>query len=70
MEVPAGTKARLVVINEGDDAEEFDSTDLNREKVIRPGGRAIIFLPPLKPGEYLFFGEFHADTAQGRVIAK
>lgn len=70
VEVPAGQKARLLLINEGADAEEFDSTDLNREKVIRPGGKAIIFLPPLTPGEYEFFGEFHADTARGKVIAK
>jgi len=70
VEVPAGRKTRLLVINEGVDPEEFDSTDLNREKVVRPGSRVTIFLPPLAPGEYRFYGDFHPDTAQGRVIAK
>lgn len=70
VEVPAGQKVRLRVINEGAEAEEFESTQLNREKIIRPGSTAIIFLPPLKPGEYPFFGEFHPDTARGTIVAK
>jgi hypothetical protein len=24
----------------------------------------------LKPGEYKFFGDFHQDTAQGKIIIK
>lgn len=70
VEVPAGRKLTLVVHNDGDDAEEFESTELNREKIVRPGRSIKVFLPPLEPGEYRFFGEFHADTAQGRIIAK
>ena len=70
LEVPAGKKMKLLVINDSGVAEEFESHDFNREKIIRAGGRATIFLPPLEPGEYTFFGEFHPDTAQGKVIAK
>jgi plastocyanin len=70
VEVPAGQKVRLRVINEGTEAEEFESTSLNREKIIRAGATAIIFLPPLAPGEYEFFGEFHPDTARGTIVAK
>lgn len=70
VEVPAGKKVRLRVINDGTEAEEFESTELNREKVVRPGASIIIFLPPLKPGEYPFFGEFHPDTARGTVVAR
>jgi len=70
VEVPANTKVRLLVINEGTDAEEFESYELNREKVIRPGGRITVFLPPLKPGEYGFFGEFHPETAQGKIVVR
>lgn len=70
VEVPANTKVRLRVINEGADAEEFESYELNREKIIRPGGAVTIFLPPLEPGEYGFFGEFHPETAQGKIIAR
>jgi hypothetical protein len=32
--------------------------------------KAIIFIGPLKPGEYPFFGEFNPKTAQGKVIAE
>jgi len=70
VEVPAGKKIKLRVKNEGPGAEEFESSDLNREKVIAPGVSADIFIGPLQPGVYKFFGEFHPDTAQGQIIAK
>lgn len=31
---------------------------------------ARIFVGPLKPGRYPFFGEFHEKTAQGVLIAE
>lgn len=70
LEVPAGQKVRLLVINEDATPEEFESYELNREKVIPGGTRAVIFIGPLKPGAYPFFGEFYPKTAQGRIIAK
>ncbi|MDH5527403.1 MAG: cupredoxin domain-containing protein [Nitrospirota bacterium] len=70
VEVPAGQKIKLIVHNDDDEPEEFESYDLNREKIIRPGRSVTIFLPPMEPGEYTFFGEFHPETAQGRIIAK
>jgi hypothetical protein len=30
----------------------------------------VIFIGPLKQGEYPFFGEFYPKTAQGKVFAK
>jgi plastocyanin len=65
---PAGTALRLVVTNADQTPEEFESYDLNREKLIRPGQTVTIHLPALKPGTYEFFGEFHQETAQGRLI--
>ncbi len=70
LEVPAGVKVRLLVMNEDDTPEEFESYEMNREKVIPGKTRAVIFIGPLKPGEYPFFGEFYPKTAQGKVIAK
>ena len=70
LEVPANTKFRLNVKNEGPGSEEFDSSDLKKEKVIAAGATAAIIISPLKPGMYRFFGEYHADTAQGAIIAK
>ncbi len=70
IEVPAGEKVKLIVMNEDKTPEEFESYELNREKIIRGGGKGIVFIGPLKPGEYPFFGEFNMATAQGKVIAK
>jgi len=70
IEVPSGQKFKLRVKNEGPGAEEFESSDLNREKVVRPGAGTDIFLGPLSPGEYKFFGEFHPDSAKGVIVAK
>jgi len=70
IEVPAGQKVKLLVRNLDATPEEFDSHDLNREKVIPGGQEAIIFIGPLRPGAYRFEGEFHAGTAQGKVLAK
>ena len=70
IEIPADTKVKLIVINKDDAAEEFESYEMNREKVIPGGTKGIIFIGPLLPGEYPFFGEFFPKTAQGRVIVK
>ena len=71
VEIPAGQKVRLLVINSDSTPEEFESYELNREKVIAGGAKAIIFVGPLDPGDYPFFGEFNPKTAQGliRVVA-
>lgn len=68
--VPANTKIKLIVINADTTPEEFESYELNREKVIMGGARAIIFIGPLKPGDYPFFGEFNPKTAQGLIRAQ
>lgn len=68
IEIPAGKKVRLHIINHDQTAEEFDSFDLNREKVIFAGRRATIFIGPLEPGEYHFFGEYHPSQARGKVV--
>lgn len=70
LEVPANTKFRLLIKNEGPGSEEFESVELRKEKVLAPGASSFLIFQPLKPGSYRFFGEFHPDTAQGRLIAK
>ena len=66
--IPANTKVKLIVYNRDPTPEEFESFELNREKVIMGGTRATIFVGPLPPGEYPFFGEFNPNTALGRII--
>jgi hypothetical protein len=68
--VPAGKKLRLSVENRDATPEEFESHDLNREKVIPANGKAIIFIGPLDPGRYPFIGEFNEKTAQGNIVAQ
>ncbi|MGZ3158301.1 MAG: cupredoxin domain-containing protein [Burkholderiaceae bacterium] len=70
VKVPADKKIKLIVDNQDATIEEFDSHDLNREKVIPPKSKGIIYIGPLKPGKYKFEGEFNASTAQGVVIAE
>jgi high-affinity iron transporter len=70
IEVPAKQKFKLMVKNTDDTADEFESVDLNREKLVAPGQTITVFLGPLDPGEYKFFGDFHQDTAQGVLVAK
>lgn len=68
--VPAGQAIKLTVQNLDDDVEEFESHPLKFEKLIGPHDQAIIRLQPLTKGEYKFFGEYHEDTAQGKVVAE
>ncbi|MFM9913317.1 MAG: cupredoxin domain-containing protein [Methylophilaceae bacterium] len=68
--VPAGKKIKLRVENKDATPEEFESHELNREKVIAGNSKATIYIGPLAPGKYPFFGEFNEATAKGVIIAK
>jgi hypothetical protein len=70
VKIPAGQKIKLVVHNQDPTPEEFESYELNREKVIAPGAKTGIYIGPLKPGRYPFFGDFNAKTAQGAVVVE
>ncbi|MBN9331611.1 MAG: hypothetical protein ABT03_13875 [Comamonas sp. SCN 67-35] len=70
LRVPAGQRIKLVVHNQDNTAEEFESHKMNREKVIPGGAKATIYIGPLKPGRYEFFGEYNEATAKGVVIAE
>lgn len=70
IEVPAGQDVKLVVKNLDPTPEEFESYDLNVEKIIAGGAQGVFLIAPLETGDYKFFGEFHEDTAQGVLTAK
>ena len=70
LKVPAGKRVKLTVHNQDPTPEEFESHKLNREKVIPAGAKAVIFIGPLKPGKYEFFGEYNEATAKGAVVAE
>ncbi|HEX7776489.1 MAG TPA: cupredoxin domain-containing protein [Parvibaculum sp.] len=70
LEIPAGAKVKLLVKNLDATAEEFESYDLNREKIVAGNGEITVLLGPLEPGTYKFFGDFHQDSANGTIVVK
>lgn len=70
LSIPRDQKVKLIVINRDETPEEFESYELNREKVIMGKRQAILFVGPLPPGEYPFFGEFHPKTALGTIVVE
>jgi hypothetical protein len=70
IEVPAGQKIALLVKNDDPTPEEFESTELRREKVVAGGEQITVYIGPLKPGRYEFFGDFNPKTARGHIVAK
>jgi plastocyanin len=68
--VPAGQKIKLLVENQDTTPEEFESNELNREKIVVGKGTITVFLGPLDAGRYPFFGDFHQETAQGVLVAR
>jgi heme/copper-type cytochrome/quinol oxidase subunit 2 len=68
--LPADKKVVLTVKNLDQTPEEFESTELRREKVVPGGQQATIYIGPLKPGRYEFFGDFNSQTAQSVVVIK
>lgn len=70
IKVKAGKKIKVIVTNSDKSAAEFESVDLDREKVVRPGQSITILLPKLEPGSYEFFDHFHPKTPKGKIIAE
>lgn len=68
--VPAGKKIKLLIENQDATPEEFESNELNREKIVVGKATITVLLGPLDAGKYPFFGDFHQETAQGVLIAK
>jgi plastocyanin len=70
LEIPAGKKVALIVKNLDPTAEEFESIELHREKVVAGGQEITVYIGPLRPGRYEFFGDFNPQTARGTIVAK
>ena len=70
LDIPANEKVKLIVENQDKSIEEFDSHDLNREKIVGGKKSATVYIGPLEQGVYKYQGEFHSETAQGTITAK
>jgi plastocyanin len=68
--IPAGQKVKIIVKNLDATPAEFESSDLNREKVVSANSEIIVFIGPLDSGSYAYFDDFHRDTTKGTVIVK
>lgn len=68
--LPVGKPIKILVKNLDATPEEFESHDLGFEKIIAGNSSATIRVKPLKPGTYMFFGEFHQDTALGHAVVE
>ena len=68
--VQAKAPFRLRVVNETKEAIEFESFELNRERVVQPGAEIVVYLPALDPGSYKFFDDFHHGAGEGTITAQ
>ena len=68
--VPEGQKIKITVKNKDATPAEFESSDLNREKVVGGNSDMVVFLGPLEAATYAYFDDFHRETTQGTIVAK
>ena len=70
IEVPAGQRFRVEVVNKGKTPAEFESLPLGLELVVAPGVTRTRVLPGKSAGTCPFFDEFHMSTTQGVFVIK
>ena len=68
IEVPSGARVRLEVTNRTAAAIEFESFELNRERVVQPGQTAAVYVSGLEPGRYEFFDDFHQQRRGALLV--
>jgi len=65
---PRGMRIRLEVVNGTAAKVEFESVALNRERIVKPGERATLYLTDLAPGRYEFFDELHRERRGALLV--
>ena len=68
--IPAGTRVELLVRNARSLPSEFESFDLNREKLVPPGATVSVWIGPLSVGKYKFFDDFNPGIAGWILVAE
>ena len=61
LRIPADVKVQILIDNQDDASEEFESYVLNREKHIPPRSKIAMFVGPLTAGRYVYQGEDMPD---------
>ncbi len=70
LEVPARTRFKIELRNNGKSAAEFEMDTPHKEKVLAPGAQSSVVFKPLDPGEYEFIDEFHPEAPKGVIVAR
>lgn len=68
--VPTGRKIKITVKNLDTTPAEFESSDLNREKLVGANSEIFVYIGPLESGSYKIFDDFHHSTTSGVITAK
>ena len=69
LHVSAAKPFWIVVVNDDDEADEFEMSAPSLEKMVQPGAEGRVRVRPLAPGRYDFFDDFHPD-AKGAIVAE
>lgn len=62
LQVPAGKRIKIELVNHGPGPLEFENDEMNIEKILGAGARSFVVLPPLVPGAHEFVDEFNPVT--------
>ena len=67
--VPANQKLKITLKNQDKSPIEFESAQLNREKIVQPDGEVTVLFNELQPGTYAYFDDFNRDS-KGFITVK
>jgi hypothetical protein len=70
VKLPANRPVKISLKNLDPSVEEFESSELGFEKIVAGNSDVVVRLKPLQPGTYLFFGEYHIETALGHFVVE
>ncbi|MEJ5999254.1 cupredoxin domain-containing protein [Paucibacter soli] len=70
LEIPAGRRVKIELINHGPGPLEFENDEMHIEKVLAAGARSFLVLPALAPGRYEFVDEFNPVSGVLEVLVR
>ncbi|HEX6119984.1 MAG TPA: cupredoxin domain-containing protein [Dongiaceae bacterium] len=68
--IPANTKVKLTVKNLDATPAEFESEDIDVEKVIPGNSEITVNIGPLEAGTYEFYDEYHEDESTTNLVVQ
>ncbi len=68
LSIPADQEVKLTIKNLDATTAEFESDDFQAEKAVPSEGEVSLYIPPLKPGKYGFYDDFHEDETRGTLL--